>query len=78
MDELLFALADAVRTGTAHAMPALVGFYVVRVLEAAMVPAGFVGVAIAITRCVTHCNRLWTDVETQKQIKGGSVNGQER
>ena len=52
MDELLKALADAVRSGTAYAMPALIGYYVVRVLEAAMFPLGLAWLAAIAGRTI--------------------------
>ena len=52
MDELLKALADAVRSGTAYAMPALVGYYLVRVVEALVFPAAFIGVATIAGRTI--------------------------
>ena len=52
MDELLKALAEAVRQGSALAMPALVGYYGVRIAEAVMVPVGFIGVALIASRTV--------------------------
>ena len=47
MDDLLKALADAIRAGTAFAMPALVGYYVVRVVEAITPMISLLGVAWA-------------------------------
>ena len=47
MDKLLEALTEAVRLGTAYAMPALVGYYVVRVTEV-LIPALAAVIAISI------------------------------
>ena len=52
MDDLLNALADAVRTGSAYAMPALIGYYVVRVVEAVAIPVMFVGIFTIAGRTV--------------------------
>lgn len=41
MDELVKAIAEAVRAGTAAAFPALVGYYILRGIEA-LVPIGVV------------------------------------
>jgi len=52
MDALLTALAEAVRTGSSYAMPALIGYYIVRVVEAAAVPVTFIGMAWIAGRTV--------------------------
>lgn len=54
MDKLLKSLAEAVRLGSAFAWPALVGFYIVRIVEAVIIPITFVGLGIVITRCVRY------------------------
>ena len=52
MDKLLEALADAVRLGSAYAMPALVGHYLVRVAETLMPALAVVMVASIIGRTI--------------------------
>ena len=52
MDELLKALAEAIRQGTTFAMPALVGYYVVRTIEALMFPVTMISVVFIAGRTV--------------------------
>ncbi|HEY2979919.1 MAG TPA: hypothetical protein VGJ22_01955 [Anaerolineales bacterium] len=58
MDELLKALAEAVRTGSAMAAPAIYGYYAVRIIEALCIPLGLGIVAALITRCVVRTNQI--------------------
>jgi hypothetical protein len=58
MDELLKALAEAVRTGSAMAAPAIYGYYAVRIVEALCLPITAAIVVGLITRCVVLANQI--------------------
>jgi hypothetical protein len=58
MDDLLKALAEAVRTGSAMAAPAIYGYYTVRIFEALCLPITAAIVVGLITRCVVRANQI--------------------
>lgn len=57
MDELLKALAEAIRQGTALAMPALVGYYAVQVMQTLIPCITVVLVARQIVRIAHGANK---------------------
>ena len=69
MDELLKALAKAVETGSALALPALVGYYLVRALEALSITGSIGLVAWNIRRLVVHVS----DNNTKVRLGGGNT-----
>jgi hypothetical protein len=52
MDELLKALAEAVKAGTSMAMPALIGYFAMRVLELASVPTCIFVLSLGAVRVI--------------------------
>jgi hypothetical protein len=67
MDQLAQALAEAIKTGSAMAPQALVGYYAVRVVEALAGPmAGVLGTFI-VCRCILLCTRV-SEYELQNRL----------
>ena len=58
MEDLLKALVEAVRAGSSLALPAVIGYFLVRVLEALATLAEFLGVTWIISRTILAGIRL--------------------
>ena len=68
MEELAAALAAAIRAGSALAPGALLGYYIVRSLEAVASPLAFVGAVSIISHTIRKCVLRYADVEEKRPL----------
>lgn len=66
MDKLAEALVEAIKAGTHLAMPALVGYYVVRVVDSISAPLAFVGFVTIVGRTVIKGMQTYYEGENGK------------
>ena len=67
MEQLLAALVEAVRAGSALAAPALVGYYIVRVVESVIPLIGFLVIMLTASRTIIHVVTFMFNAERLKQ-----------
>ena len=70
MEQLLIALAEAIKAGSELAYPALMGYYTVKIVEALIFPICWSIIGYTIYKIIVKVNQAFIDADERDKKNG--------